>query len=455
MPKHFCAICRDVIQLVDDFMTYDETVHYLYTCMPAYEHLGPSAYKPGLDTSIALDDLLENPHRDYKTIHVAGTNGKGSVCHLLAAILQQAGYKVGLYTSPHLVDFRERIRVNGQMISKEFVIDFVERYSSLFEPFKPSFFELTSSLAFDYFRSMNVDIAVIETGLGGRLDSTNIISPILSIITNISLDHMQFLGNTEEQIAFEKAGIIKENTPIVIGEVYKDTVARVFKDKAKQLHAPITFAQDGGHIFDYTLLDNGKWLLNTSDYGDVCDELGGSVQYKNAITVFEAIKQLKQLGFQIADNMVRAGFEHVIEQTGLMGRWQILQDKPRIICDTGHNIGGWQYLGKQLKEEAEHYKHLLMIIGMMADKDVDGVLKLMPPKAIYFFTQAATDRAMKAETFAEKGAAHGLKGYTCQTVGEALKLAQQSASKEDMIFIGGSTYIVAEALPLLHQEKYN
>ena len=291
-------------------MTYDETVHYLYTCMPAYEHLGPSAYKPGLDTSIALDNLLRNPHRDYKTIHVAGTNGKGSVCHLLAAILHLAGYKVGLYTSPHLVDFRERIRVNGQMISKEYVIDFVKRYSNLLEPLKPSFFELTSTLAFDYFRSMKIDVAVIETGLGGRLDSTNIITPVLSVITNISLDHIQFLGNTEEKIAFEKAGIIKKNTPIVIGEVYKDSVAQVFKNRAQQQNAPITFAQDCQHIIKHTLLYNGKWLLSTYDYGDICDELGGNVQYKNAATVFESIRQLKQLGFQISDYAVHTGFEH-------------------------------------------------------------------------------------------------------------------------------------------------
>jgi len=436
-------------------MTYDETVHYLYTCMPAYEHLGPSAYKPGLDTSIALDNLLRNPHRDYKTIHVAGTNGKGSVCHLLAAILHLAGYKVGLYTSPHLVDFRERIRVNGQMISKEYVIDFVKRYSNLFEPLKPSFFELTSTLAFDYFRSMKIDVAIIETGLGGRLDSTNIISPVLSVITNISLDHIQFLGNTEEKIAFEKAGIIKENTPIVIGEVYKDSVAHVFKNRAQQQNAPITFAQDCQHIIKHTLLYNGKWLLSTYDYGDICDELGGNVQYKNAATVFESIRQLKQLGFQISDYAVHTGFEHVIEQTGLMGRWQLLQNTPRIICDTGHNIGGWQYLGKQLEDEIKHYRHLFLVVGMMADKDVDGVLELMPKNAVYFFTQAAIGRAMKAQTFAEKGVSHGLKGYTCQTVSEALSLAQQAASEDDMIFIGGSTYVVSEALPLLNQKNNN
>lgn len=436
-------------------MTYDETVHYLYTCMPAYEHLGPSAYKPGLDTSIALDNLLRNPHRDYKTIHVAGTNGKGSVCHLLAAILHLAGYKVGLYTSPHLVDFRERIRVNGQMISKEYVIDFVKRYSSLFEPLKPSFFELTSTLAFDYFRSMKIDVAVIETGLGGRLDSTNIITPVLSVITNISLDHIQFLGNTEEKIAFEKAGIIKKNTPIVIGEVYKDSVAQVFKNRAQQQNAPITFAQDCQHIIKHTLLYNGKWLLSTYDYGDICDELGGNVQYKNAATVFESIRQLKQLGFQISDYAVHTGFEHVIEQTGLMGRWQLLQNTPRIICDTGHNIGGWQYLGKQLEDEIKHYRHLFLVVGMMADKDVDGVLELMPKNAVYFFTQAAIGRAMKAQTFAEKGVSHGLKGYTCQTVSEALSLAQQAASEDDMIFIGGSTYVVSEALPLLNQKNNN
>ena len=436
-------------------MIYSEAIDYLYRQAPMFQQHGAKAYKSGLENTVALDAVFNHPHRAYKTIHVAGTNGKGSTSHLLASVLQCAGYKVGLYTSPHLRDFRERIRVNGTMISEQAVVAFVEAHQALVEELQPSFFEITTALAFRYFAQQQVDVAVIEVGLGGRLDCTNIIAPELAIITNISLDHTDLLGDTLEKIAAEKAGIIKKNTPIVIGEVYKDSVAQVFKNRAQQQNAPITFAQDCQHIIKHTLLYNGKWLLSTYDYGDICDELGGNVQYKNAATVFESIRQLKQLGFQISDYAVHTGFEHVIEQTGLMGRWQLLQNTPRIICDTGHNIGGWQYLGKQLEEEVKHYRHLFLVVGMMADKDVDGVLELMPKKAVYFFTQAAIGRAMKAQTFAEKGVSHGLKGYTCQTVSEALSLAQQAASEEDMIFIGGSTYVVSEALPLLNQKNNN
>ena len=307
-------------------MTYEETLHYLYTSIPVFQNAGPSAYKPGLGTSIALDDHLGNPHKAYKTIHVAGTNGKGSVSHLLAAILRQSGYKVGLYTSPHLVDFRERIRVNGQKIPKEYVIDFVERHRSFFETLDPSFFELTSSMAFDYFRAEKVDYAVIEVGMGGRLDSTNIITPILSIITNISLDHTQFLGDTVEKIAFEKAGIIKKDVPALVGEIDRHSVAQVFADAAVKAGTLVYFAQDEGLLKESYLMDTGEWYLDSAEYGQLFGELGGVVQFRNATTVLGAINLLNTVGVNIPTEAVREGFEHVVELTGLMGRWQVLQE---------------------------------------------------------------------------------------------------------------------------------
>lgn len=432
-------------------MTYEETLHYLYTSIPVFQHSGASAYKPGLGTSIALDDYLGNPHRSYKTIHVAGTNGKGSVSHLLAAILRQSGYKVGLYTSPHLVDFRERIRVNGQMITQEYVTDFVERHRSFFEPLHPSFFELTSSMAFDYFRAEEVDFAVIEVGLGGRLDSTNIITPIVSIITNISLDHMQFLGDTVEKIAAEKAGIIKKEVPALVGEVYSRSVAKVFADAAVEAGTLVYFAQDVELMDESYLMDTGEWYFDSIEYGQLFGELGGVAQCKNANTVLATLNLLESIGVEILPEAVREGFEQVVELTGLMGRWQILQDSPRVICDTGHNVGGWEYLQAHLKEETKRHKHLYMIVGMVNDKDIDGVLELMPTEAFYFFTQASVERAMPAETFAIHAAGKGLSGIVCETVAEAVSKALARATEEDVIFIGGSTFIVADAIPLFTQ----
>lgn len=434
-------------------MTYEETLHYLYTSIPVFQHSGASAYKPGLGTSIALDDYLGNPHRSYKTIHVAGTNGKGSVSHLLAAILRQSGYKVGLYTSPHLVDFRERIRVNGQKITQEYVTGFVERHRSFFEPLHPSFFELTSSMAFDYFRAEEVDYAVIEVGLGGRLDSTNIITPIVSIITNISLDHMQFLGDTVEKIAAEKAGIIKKDVPALVGEVYSRSVAKVFADAAVEAGTLVYFAQDVELMDESYLMDTGEWYFDSIEYGQLFGELGGVAQCKNANTVLATLNLLESIGVEILPEAVREGFEQVVELTGLMGRWQILQDSPRVICDTGHNVGGWEYLQAHLKEEAKRHKHLYMIIGMVNDKDIDGVLELMPTEAFYFFTQASVERAMPAETFAIHAAGKGLSGVVCETVAEAVSKALARASEEDVIFIGGSTFIVADAIPLFTQSQ--
>lgn len=433
-------------------MTYEETLHYLYTSIPVFQHSGASAYKPGLDTSIALDNYLGNPHKAYKTIHIAGTNGKGSVSHLLAAILQQSGYKVGLFTSPHLVDFRERIRVNGKMISKEYVTDFVERYRPFFEPLQPSFFELTSTMAFEYFRHEKVDIAVIETGMGGRLDSTNIITPILSVITNISLDHTQFLGDTVEKIAFEKAGIIKNGIPALIGEVDRHSVAKVFSDAAVKNNTLVYFAQDEGLLGESYLMDTGEWYFDSTEYGQLFGQLGGVVQFRNAITVLGALNLLNAQGIDIPQDAVREGFEQVVEITGLMGRWQVMQENPKVVCDTGHNVGGWQYISIQLEEALKRHKRLFMIVGMVNDKDINGVLDQMPKGAFYFFTQASVARAMPAADFAAKGVMHGLTGTICDTVAEAVSKALERADKDDMIFIGGSTFIVADALPLFDKQ---
>lgn len=432
-------------------MTYEETLHYLYNSIPVFQHSGASAYKPGLDTTIALDDYLGNPHQSYPTIHIAGTNGKGSVSHLLAAILQQAGYKVGLYTSPHLVDFRERIRVDGKMISKEYVTDFVARHRPFFEPLHPSFFELTSSMAFDYFRDQQVDCAVIETGLGGRLDSTNIITPILSIITNISLDHTQFLGDTLEKIAKEKAGIIKPGIPALIGETGDPNVARVFMDTAQARQAPIYFAEEmkKREPVLWSLDDSGKCQIRSPKYGTFSGQLRGWVQYKNAQTVLGALELLEnERSFSLPAEAVREGFERVTNITGLMGRWQTLQERPTVICDTGHNVGGWRYIAHQLEKETKQYAHLYMIVGMVGDKDIDGVLSLMPSGASYFFTQASIPRALPANEFAAQANAHGLKGLVCTSVSEAVGKALALAEANDLIFIGGSTFVVADALPL-------
>lgn len=428
-------------------MTYEETLDYLFTSIPVFQRSGASAYKPGLDTSKALDSYLGNPHQAYKTIHVGGTNGKGSTSHLLAAILQQAGYKVGLFTSPHLIDFRERIRVNGTTITKEYVVDFIEKHRPIFEPLHPSFFELTSTMAFAYFRDMKVDYAVIEVGLGGRLDSTNIITPILSIITNISKDHVQFLGNTLEAIASEKAGIIKPGIPVVIGDVDRPEVMQVFKEKAEQTHSPLFASTDVSPVVSAKLEEDGKWYYKTSGFGTLAGELGGIVQEHNTATVLTAVKVLDDLcGIRLPIAAVQDGFAHVVELTGLMGRWQKLHESPNIVCDTGHNTGGWEYLSKQLESESKRCKTLRMIVGMVNDKDINGVLALMPKNAVYYYTQASIPRALPAEDFAKQAVAHGLKGKTFPHVSQAIEQALAEASPDDFVFIGGSTFIVADAL---------
>lgn len=406
-------------------MNYNETIDYLFHSTPVFEKIGAKAYKPGLQTTEELDAHFGHPHKLFKTIHVAGTNGKGSCSHTLAAILQSQGYKVGLFTSPHLVDFRERIRVNGECVSEQFVIDFVAEHRSFFEPLHPSFFELTTAMAFKYFAEQQVDIAVIEVGLGGRLDCTNIITPLLSVITNISFDHTQFLGNTLAQIAGEKAGIIKPGVAVVVGEYLPETKP-VFKEVANQKHAPILFAQDQDFSYDVDL------------------ELKGSYQEKNKKTIFTALSQLQQM-MSISNDAIQQGFAHVCELTGLRGRWEKLNNAPLTICDTGHNLAGWQYLASQIEAVEAPVKHI--VFGMVDDKDVDGVLQILPKTGTKFYwAQASTHRAIPVEKLAEIAAKHGLDGKTYHSVKEAFKAANEQAMKDDFIFVGGSSYVVADLL---------
>ncbi|MGP1421668.1 MAG: bifunctional folylpolyglutamate synthase/dihydrofolate synthase [Tannerella sp.] len=429
-------------------MKYEEILQYLYERTPSFQDIGGAAYKPGLDRAIALDDALRCPHRNYRIIHVAGTNGKGSVSHLLAAILRTSKYKVGLYTSPHLTDFCERIRVNGKKIPRQYVVDFVESHRGLIESINPSFFELTSAMAFDYFKHKKVDFAIIEAGLGGRLDSTNIVTPIMSIITNISMDHMQFLGDTPERIAEEKAGIIKPYIPVVVGNTSSPSIRQVFINKAKLSRAQIYFASDEAPLRSAQLMPDGKWQFESFDFGKINGELSGSFQKENAQTVLTAIRVLKEQRVKLHPNSIAIGFAKVVEETGLMGRWQTIQNDPKVICDTGHNIGAWENLGQLLSEAFEHHPRLHLVIGMASDKDVDGVLSMMPKQASYYFTQASVKRALPEEELAQKALKYGLYGTTYPTVHEAVRAATEEARKEDLIFIGGSTFVVADALLL-------
>lgn len=428
-------------------MTYQETIEYLYSSVPMFHRVGSSAYKEGMENTFCIDKYLNHPHQKYKSIHVAGTNGKGSTSHLLASVLQEAGYKTGLYTSPHLMDFRERIRINGEMIPEDFVVDFVTKHKRFFESIEPSFFELTTGMAFAYFAEKNVDIAIIEVGLGGRLDCTNIISPILSIITNISFDHTQLLGDTLEMIAKEKAGIIKTNIPVIIGEAEDTKVREVFQNKAEEVKAKdIIFAQDKSPINSSKLLPSGYWEFETNEYPELIDQLGGYAQEKNASTVLTAINVLKKENIDIPPKAVYKGFRFVQENTGIMGRWQIIQYNPKIILDTGHNEAGIKYIVQQLKKEQYHKLH--MVIGMVNDKDIWSVLSLLPPEAEYYFTEASIPRALPAETLAEDAKAYNLNGSYYKTVKEAVFTARRNASSQDIIFIGGSNFVIADALPL-------
>lgn len=428
-------------------MTYEETIQYLFNSAPLFQHVGGAAYKEGLSTTHILDAHFNHPHNQYKTIHIAGTNGKGSCAHTIAAILQHTGLKVGLYTSPHLVDFRERIRVNGEMMPQQYVIDFVEEERSFFEPLHPSFFELTTALAFKYFAEQHVDVAVIEVGLGGRLDCTNIISPILSVITNISFDHTQFLGNTLAQIASEKAGIIKHKVPVIIGECNAET-RPVFEHKAHEVEAPILFAEDNKEVLSSEFSDlYGHKLRHytTRSFGDIYGELTGECQIKNTNTILCALHSLSKI-FSVTHEDITYAFEHVCEMTGLRGRWQILQERPTIICDTGHNTGGWQYLAHQLAQIATSGNKLHIVFGMASDKDIERVMSTLPHEACYYWTKASVKRATSEQTIANIATKYDLHGKTYSNVAEAYEAAVNNASTNDYIYVGGSSFIVADLL---------
>ena len=400
-------------------MTYQETLEYLFVKTPAFQQKGESAYKPGLGNVIELDNYYGNPHKKFKTIHIAGTNGKGSVSHTLAAILQSAGYKVGLYTSPHLKDFSERIRVNGKPISEQYVIDFVSDADEIIEKLNPSFFEITTLMAFTYFASEGVDVAVIETGLGGRLDSTNIISPVLSVVTNVSFDHVNLLGDTLEKIAFEKAGILKSGIPAVVGEMSSE-LRPIFTEKTEK----VVFAED-------------------NDASDYEFELKGYCQDKNKKTILAAAELLKK-EFDIKEENIVEGLKNVVELTSLMGRWQKLSSAPLIIADTGHNVAGMQYIVSQITDIKASTKRL--VIGMVGDKDITSMLNLLPKDAIYYFCNAQIPRALPAEELKAKASEFGLKGNAYPSVADALEAAKREASENDFIFVGGSNFTVAEIL---------
>ena len=428
-------------------MNYTETLDYLYSQLPMFSKVGSSAYKKDLHNTIALCNHIGNPQEKYKTIHVAGTNGKGSTSHMLAAILQEAGYKTGLYTSPHIKDFRERIRVNGEKICEKFVVNFTERNKAIAKEIEPSFFEMTVAMAFEYFAEQEVDFAVIETGLGGLLDSTNIIIPILSVITNIGYDHQNILGYTLEEIATQKAGIIKENVPVVIGETLPETKA-IFLETATRKHAPIHFAEEK-FITSYIDSEGELLLCNVQDVLENVTEkfrcgLSGLYQAKNICTVLAAVKELRKMEINIPEASLHGGIEKVKQITGLRGRWEILQQHPTIIADVAHNKDGIQLVIDQLNINYPAAQ-LHFVLGFVKDKDVENVLKLFPDNAKFYFTNAHIPRAMLKEDLQEKAAAVGLIGDCYETVDEAVNAAKKTAGVSDVIMICGSFFILAES----------
>lgn len=405
--------------------TYSEILDWMFNQLPMYQKQGAIAFRKNLDNTLLLSDYLNHPENKIRTIHIAGTNGKGSTSSMLASILQEAGYKVGLYTSPHLKDFRERIKINGQEIPEEFVCDFILKHQSFFEGHNLSFFEMTVGLAFDYFVKQKIDIAVIETGMGGRLDSTNIITPLVSVITNIGLDHIQFLGNTLGEIASEKAGIIKPNIPIVIGE-YSSITREIFEHKATETQSEIYFASD---------------LIAKTPKSDLI----GVYQEKNKKTALQAIRILQQQGlFKISEEHITKGFLSVVQNTGLLGRWQILQENPKIICDTAHNKHGLEIVLEQLQKE--EFEKLHIVLGAVSDKDLDSILPLFPKNAIYYFCKPNVLRGMDAEVLQQKALTYNLTGLTYNSIAEAFEKAKTNASKQDLIYVGGSTFVVAEVI---------
>lgn len=428
-------------------MNYADTTNWMFNKFPMYQKIGAKAYKPDLGNIVELLDFLGNPQNKFKTVHVAGTNGKGTVSHTLASIFQECGYKTGLYTSPHLLDFRERIRINGKMIDEQSVIDFIGNNKEKFEEMQLSFFEMATGMAFDYFAKEKVDIAIIEVGLGGRLDSTNVIKPELSVITNISLDHVAMLGNTLAEIAVEKAGIIKPNTPVVIGETQPET-KDVFINKAKECNAPIFFADeivdcDKIHIesLDYQKFD--IWKNNELYLEAVEFPLLGYYQKKNLATVICAIEILKEQ-FHIDQKDIVNGLEFVVKNTNLMGRWQVLGRQPLVITDTGHNVGGIKEIVMQLSDMS--FRKLHFVLGCVNDKDIDGILHLLPHYADYYFCKADIPRGLDANILAEKAAEAGLHGNVYESVQQAYNSALNNAHFDDVVFIGGSNFTVAEVI---------
>ncbi|TDY11615.1 bifunctional folylpolyglutamate synthase/dihydrofolate synthase [Meridianimaribacter flavus] len=405
-------------------MNYQDTINWVFSQLPMYQRQGKSAYKVDLHNTQVLAEHLNHPEFKFKTVHVGGTNGKGSTSHMLASVLQEAGYKVGLYTSPHLKDFRERIKINGKEVSKQFVISFIKKHKPFFEQHTLSFFEMTVGMAFDYFSKKKVDIAIIEVGLGGRLDSTNIISPLVSVITNIGLDHTQFLGDTLEKIAVEKAGIIKPNIPVVIGETQIETKS-VFTETAKNNNSEIYFADQ-----------NITSILDS--------DLKGSYQQKNIKTVLQTLQILKQNNFNISQKNIALGLNSVVSNTGLKGRWQILQESPKVICDTAHNKEGLTYVVNQLKTEV--YNKLHIVFGVVSDKDLSTIIAILPKKATYYFCRPNISRGLDENNIKHTFKAHGFVGKSYSSVNEALSNAKKSAKPEDLIYVGGSTFVVAEII---------
>ena len=417
-------------------MKYEEALEYLLNSRPPFHVVGAAAYKPGLENVLRLMAHVGDPQKQFKSVHVAGTNGKGSTAHLMAAALQSAGLKVGLYTSPHLVDFRERIRIGGEMITPDFVATFVEKNREFLDEVQPSFFETVTALAFSYFAKEKVDIAVVEVGLGGRLDATNIVTPLVSVITNIGLDHTEFLGDTLQKIAAEKAGIIKPGVPCVIGETQPETEG-VFISKAAEVNSPIHFADQCEYLrqFRHRTIDS--------------TELKGAYQEKNLQTAYVALRVLRNMFPTLTEETIAEGFRHVCTLTGLRGRWETLSQTPLTICDTGHNAHGIRTYVEQLKELSKGDSHLRMVFGMVSDKDVDEVMKLLPKEAYYYWAQAETKRAISSDEMCRKGLLHGLIGQAYGPVSVALKAALDDAAPEDVVFIGGSNYVVGEALAII------
>ncbi|TLV02969.1 bifunctional folylpolyglutamate synthase/dihydrofolate synthase [Dyadobacter luticola] len=429
-------------------MNYQETIDYLFARLPVFQHIGARAFKPGLHTTRELCKSLGDPQDKYPTIHVAGTNGKGSTSHMLAAILQQSGYKVGLYTSPHLKDFRERIRVNGNDINEQFIIDFTASQQSNIDRLNPSFFEVTVAMAFAYFAEAHVDVAVIEVGMGGRLDSTNIITPAISVITNISLDHTQFLGETLPEIAGEKAGIIKDSVPVVVSELQETAIAEVMLEKAKSLNAPITFGSERFDIIK-TGMSVGKMLVQVIDklskesiWENLALDLAGSYQLKNLGGVLAAVEVLNTQGWNISRPSIQSALASVVALTGLKGRWQQLGLKPLIYCDTAHNVAGLTIAMEQFNDLPNQVKRF--VVGFVGDKDITGMLQLFPKEGIYYFCQPGNVRALNASDLRDKALSVGLAGQVFGNVNEALQAAISDSGPEDAIYVGGSTFVVAD-----------